>query len=170
MVNKSKINKKTKVSTLSRKVKMSKGVDINSNRLKEFKQELIDESTNATNTPADEGFERELGVEIATDKQKSISAKGLIDEKLDNKIKLSNEVFYSEFADIYLADMVKSQPLNSGFYVVEFAELDIESLNSKLQELQKPETVIEDKELQIEAIQKLIKENIDVSKKVNGRG
>jgi hypothetical protein len=169
MAKTSKINKKTKVSTLSKKVKISKGVDIDSNRLEEFKKELIDQSNKATNTTVDEEFERELDVEVPTKKQKNLSTQELIDEKLDDKIKLDNEVSYSGFADTNLTNIVKSQPFNSGFYIVEFAELDIESLNSKLQELQKPETVTEDKELQIEAIQKLIKENIDVSKKVNGR-
>jgi hypothetical protein len=168
MANTSKINKKTKVSILSRKVKLSQGVNIDPNRLEEFKKELIDQSKKATNITVDEEFEKELDIEIPTEKQKNLSTQELIDEKLDDKIKLANEVSYSGFADTNLTNIVKSQPFTSGFYVVEFAELDIKSLNSKLQELQKPETVTEDKELQIEAIQKLIKENIDVSKKVNG--
>ena len=157
----------TKPVTLSKKVKIRKGININPNPLEEFKQKIIEQSETAPKTQTDEELNRELEVELPVESQEGVNTEEQIQAKLKDKIKLADQVSNSDLDNVELQEIV-SVPLTSEFYVVQFSGLDVEALNSKLQELQKPETTIEDKELQIEAVQKLIKENIKVSKKVNG--
>jgi hypothetical protein len=166
MVNTSKINKKTKALTLFKKVKIKKSTS--PNPLDKFKQKLTEQSTTSTKTQFDELLNRELEVELPMGSQKGVNTPALIDAKLDDKIKLANQISYSGLGDINLVNEAVSEPLTSEFYVVEFAELDMENLKLKLQELQNTKTIVEDKDLQIQALQELIKENIDVSEKVNG--
>jgi hypothetical protein len=156
-----------KLVTLSKKVKIRKDININPNPLEEFKQKIIGQSETAPKTQTDEELNRELKVELPIESQEGANTQEQLEAKLKDKMKLAEEVSNSDLDNIKL-DEVVSEPLTSEFYVVQFAGLDIEALDFKLRELQKPETTIEDKELQIEAVQKLIKENIEVAEKVNG--
>lgn len=164
MLTKSQTNQKLK---LSKKVKIVKNVNIDSNPLEEFKLKIIAQSTDSVKTQTDEELNRELKVELPIESQDGANTPEQIEAKLKDKIKLADQVSNSDLDNVKI-DEVVSEPLNTEFYVVQFAGLDIEALNFKLQELQKPETEIQDKGLQIEAVQKLIKENIEVAEKVNG--
>jgi hypothetical protein len=167
MVNISPNDQKTKAVKLSNKVKIRKGFNINPNPLEEFKQKIIEQSTGSVKTQTDEELNRELNVELPIESQDGANTQEQTEAKLKDKMKLADEVSNSDLDNLEL-DEVVSEPLTSEFYVVQFASLDLEALNIKLQELQKPQTKIQDRDLQIEAVQNLIKENIEVAEKVNG--
>jgi hypothetical protein len=153
--------------TLSKKVKIRKGISINPNPLQEFKQKIIEQSETAPKTQNDEELNRKLEVELPVESQEGANTEEQVQAELKDKIKLADQASNPDLDNVELQEIV-SAPLTSEFYVVQFSGLDVEALNSKLQELQKPETTIEDKELQIEGIQTLIKENIEAAEKVNG--
>jgi hypothetical protein len=167
MVNTLYTDTQTKPAMLSKRVKIRKGININPNPLQEFKQKIIEQAETAPKTQTDEELNRKLEVELPVESQEGENTEEQIQAKLKDKIKLADQVSNSDLDNVGLEE-IASSPLTSEFYVVQFSGLDIESLNSKLQELQKPETTIEDKELQIEAIQTLIKENIEAAEKMNG--
>jgi DNA-binding MurR/RpiR family transcriptional regulator len=167
MVNTSQPDPQTKRVSLSKKVKIRKGININPNPLEKFKQKIIEQSETAPKKQTDEELNRELEVELPIGSQAGINSEEQIEAKLKDKIKLANHISNSDLGGVELEEVV-SAPLTAEFYIVQFSGLDIEALNSKLQELQKPVTIIEDKDLQIEAVQKLIQENIEAAEKVNG--
>lgn len=145
---------------LSKKVKIKRGIIVDPKPLEEFKQELISQKL--------EAFEQDPSVQIEVTKNENGQSKTSeqIEAEIQAKIKLGNSASNTA-KDVKIQEVV-TEPLNSAFYVVQYSSLGVDELNSKLEQIQKFNLEVPDKEEQIKAIYQLIKENIEVIQKVNG--